>query len=440
MLVTSRNYGSVMIAIVLSFLVITPSSTAETIAEHFKGRVVTIHMGFPGGGFFESAKLAAKHMQKYIPGNPNVVLAPRPGRLGTAVLDFLSQWAPKDGTHLAMPGSLGPWLPLQTNTVIKYDPLKMNYIGNINSAGDTYLLVRPDAGIKTLVDLKTKPIRVSNSRGMYKNFIAALNNILGTKITYVGDYPSHKDAFTAMLQGKTQGVAGAGVTVNAEHRRYFPSLLEEKKAIPILRYTSNRETTEYPNVILAGKRAATETQKQALEIIFSNQVLDRPIMGPPGIPVKILRVLQKAFMQAMNDPALISEAKLQKINIIQPMNGKDMLTFVKKIYAFPITARKLATKTLADNTFLEKVSYLSFKAELLKIKPKGKSNNATLFFKSATNTITVELDGRTTEVKAYGDQIKIPPFKVRSLNPGMLCKVFWTGTGSTAGKLFCDKK
>ena len=437
---TSKNFCYVTIVIAISFLVTTKPSTAENIAEHFKGRLVTIHMGFPGGGFFESAKLAAKHMQKYIPGNPEVVLAPRPGRLGTAVLDFLSQWAPKDGTHLAMPGSLGPWLPMQTKTPVKYDPLKMNYIGNINSAGDTYLFVRADTGIKTLVDLRTKPIRVSNSRGMYKNFIAAINNILGTQITYVGDYPSHKDAFTAMLLGKTQGVAGAGVTVNAEHRRYFPLLLKNRKAIPILRYTSNTKNAEYPNVILAGKEASTETQRQALEIIFSNQVLDRPIMGPPGMPVKILKVLQKAFMLAMNDPALISDAKTKKINIIHPMNGEDMFTFVKKIYSLPRTAKELAKKALADNTFIEKVSYLSFTAELSKVKPKGKGINATLLFKSDNKTITVELDARTTEVKAYGDQIKIPPFKVRSLNPGMKCKVFWTGPGSTAGQLVCDKK
>ena len=440
MLPTMRNHIATGIAVALSLVITTTPSTGETIAEHFKDRMVTIHMGFPGGGFFESAKLTAKHMRKYIPGNPEVVLAPRPGRLGTAVLDFLSQWAPKDGTHLAMPGSLGPWLPLQTKIPVKYDPLKMNYIGNVNSAGDTYLLVRPDSGIKTLIDLKTKPIRVSNSRGMYKNFIAAINNILGTKITYVGDYPSHKDAFKAMLQGKTQGVAGAGVTVNAEHRRYFPALLKERKAIPILRFSSKTKSAEYPDVIIAGEKAVTETEKQALEIIFSNQVLDRPIMGPPGIPKKILNALQKAFMQTMNDPVLIADAKTRKINIIHPMNGENMLTFVKRIYSLPKPAKELAKQVLADKTFIKDVNYTSFVGDLSKVKPDNKGINATLVFKSDNKSVTVKLDARTTEVKAYGDQVKIPPFKVRSLNPGMQCNVYWTGPGSTAGKLVCDKK
>jgi hypothetical protein len=256
----------------------------------------------------------------------------------------------------------------------------------------------------------------------------------------VGDYPSHKDAFTAMLQGKTHGVAGAGVTVNAEHRRYFPSLLKNGKAFPILRYTSNTKNAEYPTVILAGKEAATKTQQQALEIIFSNQVLDRPIMGPPGMPKRILKALQKAFMQAMNDPALIADAERRRINIIHPMSGEGMLTFVKKIYALPEPAKKLAKKVLTDNSFIEDVNYSSFTAELLKVKTKEKSINGILLFKSSDKPIVVKLDGRTTEVNTYGEQIKIPPFKVSSLNPGMLCKVSWTGPGSTAGKLVCDKK
>ena len=30
------------------------SSQAETVAEFFKGQTITIHMGFPGDGFFAS--------------------------------------------------------------------------------------------------------------------------------------------------------------------------------------------------------------------------------------------------------------------------------------------------------------------------------------------------------------------------------------------------
>lgn len=439
MLNASHKLIAVLVAVSTSIGISTSPSTAETLAEHFSQRPIVIHMGFPGGGFFASAKLAGKYMQKYVPGNPKILFSPQPGRIGTKVLDFLAQWAPKDGTHLGMPGSLGPWWPLQFKAPVKYDPLKMSYIGNVNSAGDTYLLVRSDVGIRTLADLKSKTLRVSNSRGAYRFFVAAINNILGTKITYVGDYPSHKDAFTAMLEGKTQGVAGSGVTANAEHRHFFPNLLNGGKAIPILRYTASTKSSVYPNVLLAGQVATTATQKQALEIAFSSQVLDRPLMGPPGMPPKYLKALQHAFMQAMKDPALIAEAKAKKIGLENPMSGPDMLAYVKKVYALPQAAKIMAKKALSDKSFLEPVKYKSFQAVLTKIKQKGKSPHAILFFKGKGKIpIVTHLDARTTQLITSGREILIPPFKIKELSTGMKCEISWTGPGTTAGKIVCN--
>ena len=415
-----------------------PSVFAESVAEFYKGRSIIIHMGFPGGGFFATAQLAGKYMEKHIPGKPKIILQGRPGRLGTAVLDFLaSAWAPNDGTHLAMPGSLGPWMPLQSNIPVKYDPLKMSYIGNVNSAGDTYLFVRSDVAIRTFADLASKPLRVSNSRGGYRNFVAALNNILGTKITYVGDYPAQRDAFTAMLRGDTQGIAGAGVTAGAEHRRYFPTLLKDGKVIPLLRYTASTKSTRYPNVILAGEAGTTETQKNALEIAFASQVLDRPLMGPPGIPAERLKALQNAFVNAMKDPEMIAEAKARKLGMENPMSGPDMKTYLKKIYALPESAKAMARKALADKSFLEQVRYTSFKAELSQVKPKGRSPHALLMFKGAGKPIFVHLNARTTMVTAYGNQIKPPPHKAGALKPGMKCEVSWSGPDTTASVLVC---
>lgn len=435
---TKPRYFTLVSIMFLTWL-IAPSVTAKTLAEHFGERPIVIHMGFPGGGFFDSAKLAGKYMGKYLPGNPKILLSPQPGRLGTKVLDFLAQWAPKDGTHLGMPGSFGPWWPLLFETPVKYKPLKMNYIGNVNSAGDTYLLIRSDVGIRTFEDLKSKTLVVSNSRGAYKYFVAALNNILSTKITYVGDYPSHKDAFTAMLAGTTHGVAGSGVTINAEHHRYFPDLLKSGKAIPILRYTSSTKSTAFPKALLAGRLAATSTQEQALEIVFASQVLDRPLMAPPGMDPRYLKALQEAFIKALDDPALIAEARANRISIENPMSGPAMLAYVKKIYTLPDAAKAMAKKALSDKSFVEAVKYASFKAELIKVKQKGKSPHAVLIFSGkGKNSLITHLDARTTQLTSSGREILIPPLKIKNLSPGMKCEVSWTGPGTTAGKLDCN--
>ena len=114
-----------------------------------------------------------------------------------------------------------------------------------------------------------------------------------------------------------------------------------------------------------------------------------------------------------------------------------MKSYLKKIYALPDTAKKLARKALADRSFFEQVRYKTFRAELSQVMPKDQGPHAELMFKGKGKPIIVQMDARTTMVTAYGNQIKPPPFKARSLEPGMKCEVSWTGPDTTASVLVC---
>ena len=47
---------------------------AQSVAEFYKGRNVTMIIGgSPGGGFDTLARGIARHLNKHIPGNPNIV-------------------------------------------------------------------------------------------------------------------------------------------------------------------------------------------------------------------------------------------------------------------------------------------------------------------------------------------------------------------------------
>ncbi len=160
-------------------------------------------------------------------------------------------------------------------------------------------------------------------------------------------------------------------------------------------------------------------------------------MGPPGIPAERLKALQNAFVKAMKDPALVAEAQVKKLGIENPMSGPNMKSYLKKIYALPDTAKKLARKALADRSFFEQVRYKTFRAELSQVKLKGQSPHAVLMFKGKGKPIVVQMDARTTMVTAYGNQIKPPPHKAGALKPGMKCEVSWSGPDTTASVLVC---
>ena len=51
----------------------------DTVAEFYKGRTITILIGFPVDGSYDTyARLAAAHLRSFIPGQPSIVVQSRP--------------------------------------------------------------------------------------------------------------------------------------------------------------------------------------------------------------------------------------------------------------------------------------------------------------------------------------------------------------------------
>ncbi len=139
--------------------------SAQTPAEFYKGKTVTMWIAFDGGGFRASAKLVGTYLGKYIPGRPKVVFKQMPGDRGIKAATFMFNKAPRDGTAIGMVGQHALFYPIQSKKPLNYNPPEFNYIGTLNTHGDTFLFVSNTSGINNLKDLQTKELVVSNGRG-----------------------------------------------------------------------------------------------------------------------------------------------------------------------------------------------------------------------------------------------------------------------------------
>ena len=71
--------------------------------EFFKGKTITfIIPTSPGGGYDTYSRLIARHIGRFLPGQPNVVAQNMPGAGGIRAANYLFNVAPKDGTVIAM--------------------------------------------------------------------------------------------------------------------------------------------------------------------------------------------------------------------------------------------------------------------------------------------------------------------------------------------------
>src|SRR5205807_1686237 len=73
------------------------------VADFFRGKTITIAVGFPaGGGYDIYGRLAARYLGKYVPGNPNVIAQNMIGAGGLKAANYIYSVAPKDGTALGV--------------------------------------------------------------------------------------------------------------------------------------------------------------------------------------------------------------------------------------------------------------------------------------------------------------------------------------------------
>ncbi len=78
-------------------------------ADYFAGKTIEWTVGADvGGGYDIYSRTIAKHLPKYIPGNPLIVVKNLPGAGSAKAATFIAQVAPKDGTAIGslMPGGV----------------------------------------------------------------------------------------------------------------------------------------------------------------------------------------------------------------------------------------------------------------------------------------------------------------------------------------------
>src|ERR1700746_1931690 len=128
-------------ALLLASLALVSQAWADTVADFYKGRTVTLIVGYgPGGGYDLFARLMARHLGRYIPGNPTIVVQNMPGAGSLRATNYLYTVAPRDGATI---GSFARDMPLlailRTNAAAVFDPRRFTWLGSSSDfSNDAY--------------------------------------------------------------------------------------------------------------------------------------------------------------------------------------------------------------------------------------------------------------------------------------------------------------
>ena len=307
-------------------------ASADPIAEFYRGKQVNwILSAGEGGGYSSYARAFAPYFSAHIPGNPKIVVQNMPGAGGIRAMNHLYSVAPKDGTVIGLVHSSVPFAPLYGTKGATFDPREMNWIGSLATEG-AMCVAWHTSNVKTWQDLFDKEFVVGSSGAgsQMETLPLMLNKLFGTKVKVIPGYKGGNDVYLAMERGEVDGRCG-GLVSSIQSTR--PEWFSQKKVSVPIRIAMKRSPM-FPEAPALIEFAKDERTRQTLQLLFSPQGMDRPILAPPGVPAERVAALREAFHKAINDPAFREEAAKQRIGIDE-VSGEEVAEIIRTAYSMP---------------------------------------------------------------------------------------------------------
>jgi tripartite-type tricarboxylate transporter receptor subunit TctC len=313
-------------------------------AQDFKGKTITIIVSTgAGGSYYDVAQSFSRHMPRYIPGQPAMIVKAMPGAGNVLATNFLHNIAPKDGTTIGTINNSIPLHQVLDGMGVHYDARNFNWLGSTGSY-NSVAYVWHTAGIKTIKDAMEKEV-VLGGTGVGSSIVIypmVMNNIIGTKFKIVLGYKSTLEIDVAMEREEVQARTGSYTALLSEH----PSWLKEKK-VDIIAQIGEKRDPALADIPLMTELGKSEEERQVLKLISSPIAVGRPYLAPPDVPADRLAILRKAFDATLSDAAFLADAKKLDIEI-NPTSGENLTRIVAETINAPRAVIEKAKVAMND--------------------------------------------------------------------------------------------
>jgi len=341
----SMNRRRVAISFTIAALLAAASAVCaqgqDSVEAFYKGRQINLIVGYgPGGGYDLAARLVARHIGRFIPGTPSVVVQNMVGAGSLRAANYLYGAAPKDGATFGVFGSDIAMIGLVgANTAVQFDARRFTWLGSSSSfRDDAYvLIVRADAKSPSIAEVRRPggaPLVLGGTGEGARDADVPkiLRDVLGLNIKQVLGYPDSPSILFSVERGELEGRTFDLSAV----RTARPEWLKPNSGFNILlQFARTTRHPELPDVPTA-RELARDDDARAL-IAFSETPLltmARPFAAPPGVPLERAKALQTAFLAVHHDPRFLEEAEKSGLDI-SPVDADQMLFGIEQLAQAP---------------------------------------------------------------------------------------------------------
>jgi tripartite-type tricarboxylate transporter receptor subunit TctC len=311
----------VVLCLALLLLPVAPGCAQGQLPEQFyKGRTLSMIIGFDVGGSLDVyARLAARHLGRFIPGRPTIVPQNMPGGSGLTAANYLYRVAPRDGSVLGVIHPNSAFAQVIGMSAIQYDARRFNWVGRLTSSNSVFYTWH-DSATRTLADLMRRDTVVGGIGPLTDGaiFSRMTNTVLGTRIKMIQGYKGTAAANLAMERGEVEGLFNIWEGMKSLNADW----IRDRKINLVAQFVTGRNA-ELPDVPAIIEAAQTDDQRDVVHLFLSTAEIGRTVLLPPDVPVDRVETVRAAFAAMVHDPEFLADAKAQKLELT-PLLGADL--------------------------------------------------------------------------------------------------------------------
>jgi tripartite-type tricarboxylate transporter receptor subunit TctC len=261
----------------------------------FRGETISIQIGYgPGGGYDTYGRALARHLGRFIPGNPIVVPRNMPGAGSLRAANHIYSLSTRDPVEIGIFSASTAMEPLMGNDQAKFDVTKFGWLGSMNQ-DISFCGVWVAPGIPTSIhgmlkkDSKELIFGSAGPAAISHQHPLVLKNVVGANIRVIAGYDGQKEVNLAMQRGEVRGACG--LFVSSIKAQWLPDV--QAGRLKLFLQMGPKTTKEFGDVPDIFDFVKTDEDKKVLELHFKQTILGRPFAASPSLPKERLAVAQK---------------------------------------------------------------------------------------------------------------------------------------------------
>lgn len=283
---------------------------AASAQEYFRGKTVKIIAGFPGGGGVDAeARLIARYLGRYIPGNPTLLVQNMPGAGGMVAANWFETLAKPDGLTLQYISSSSMTQQVFGVEGTKFNLKNWGLLGSIVRS-TSVALARPEK-LERLTDAAKPTLAVGSRTGddSWNTMFLWGAEYLKWNVRWIFGYGGGSDLRLAFQRGETDIYASANLQALRELTATgFQPFVQQGR---LNSSGGFQRRPEFPNVptfseMLDKKRPAGAAWQSYISWAGTDGA-GRPLFVPPKTAREVARTLREAFTRLEGDKEFLAD-------------------------------------------------------------------------------------------------------------------------------------